>query len=373
MEVEQALRMNGGVGKHSYASNNSFPRTVISMVRPTLEESITDLYCSIQPECFTMADLGCATGPNTLFLVSEVIDIIELTRQRMNLSPPSLQVFLNDLPGNDFNTIFELLPSFHKKLEEDRKDIFGQCFIAGVPGSFYGRLFPTNSLHFFHSCYALMWLSKVPKELVSETGEALNKGNICIAKTSPSVVIKAYFEQFKRDFKLFLKCRAVEMIHGGHMVISTLGSIRSDDPLTICEPLGLKLNQMVSEGLIPEAKLDSFNLPQYNATMEEVRQVIEEEGSFTVKRMETFNQDWDDYLKKTDSSLGKRERAAIVTSSCRAIIEPILVSHFGGSIMDELFQRFENDVLDYMEAHKCQAISLVISLKKKDKAFPIPT
>lgn len=363
--MEQALHMNGGFGKHSYASNNSFPKAVISMVRPILEESVTNLCCSKLPKCFKMADLGCATGPNTLFLISEVIDIIEAACERMNVSPPFFQAFLNDLPGNDFNTIFELLPSFHKKLEEDRKGMFGKCFIAGVPGSFYGRLFPDNSLHFFHSCYALMWLSKVPKELVSKT-EALNKGNICIAKTSPPAVTKAYFEQFRRDFKFFLKCRAVEMIHGGHMVISTLGSIKSDDPLTINEPLGLILSQMVSEGLIEESKLDSFNLPQYNATQEEVRKVIEEEGSFMVNRIETFAEDWDEYLKKDGSSLGKQERAAILTNSRRAIIESILVSHFGGSIMDELFQRFEGDVLDYMEAHKCQAISLVISLKKKD-------
>ncbi|GLT86200.1 hypothetical protein SLE2022_043560 [Rubroshorea leprosula] len=364
MEIERVLHMNGGLAKQSYACNSSHPKTVISMVKPILEESVLELYFSMLPDCLRIADLGCSVGPNTLLVVSEIIDVIEASCQRLNHSPPSIHAFLNDLHGNDFNTIFGLLPSFYKNLEKEKGDKFKQCFIAGAPGSFYGRLFPNSFLHLFHSSYALMWISKVPKEC--ETGEALNKGNICIAKTSPPPVAKAYFEQFKRDFTFFLKCRTEEMIHGGHMVITTMGSIKSDDPLTMWEFVGLKLNDMVSEGLIEEAKLDSFNLPYYAATAEEVREVIEAEGSFSIKKFEAFNLDWDSYIKKVDSSLGKQERAAIIATDIRAVGEPILASKFGESIMDDLFQRFKDDVLDYMEAHGCQYINLVISLTKKD-------
>jgi jasmonate O-methyltransferase len=35
-------------------------------------------------------------------------------------------------------------------------------YVAGLPGSFYTRLFPCHSVHFFHSSYCLMWLSQVP-------------------------------------------------------------------------------------------------------------------------------------------------------------------------------------------------------------------
>ncbi|KAK7849230.1 putative s-adenosylmethionine-dependent methyltransferase [Quercus suber] len=56
-------------------------------------------------------------------------------------------VFFNDQFSNDFNTLFISLPPNR------------QYFAAGVPGSFYGRLFPKASLHFIHSSYALQWLS----------------------------------------------------------------------------------------------------------------------------------------------------------------------------------------------------------------------
>lgn len=364
MEIEQVLHMNGGEGKTSYAINSLLQRTVISMVKPILEERIEELFCIFFPECLKIADLGCSAGPNTLLVVSEIIDIIQMTSLKLSRPPPSLQAFLNDLPGNDFNTVFKSLPSFYKKMENEKGSKFGHCFISAMPGSFYGRLFPSNTLHFVHSSYALMWLSKVPK-LVSETGEALNKGNICVAKTSPPVVFKAYLEQFESDFTIFLKSRAEELVPGGRMVLTTMGSIKSDDPLTIWEVVGLKLNDMVLEGIIEEEKLDSFNLPYYAPTMEEVEKVIKAEGSFSLHKLEAFNMDWDAHIKKVNGGLDKQARAAIMASDIRAVGESVLASQFGEEAMDSLFSRFKGVVLDHMVAEKCQFINLVISLTKK--------
>lgn len=131
------------------------------MVKPILEESIVELCGALLPKCVNIADLGCSAGPNALLVVSEILDSIEAASQKSNHKLPSFQVFLNDLPANDFNTIFRSLPGFCKKLEEEKGSKFEPCFIAGVPGSFYGRLFHNNSLHFVHSSYALMWLSEV--------------------------------------------------------------------------------------------------------------------------------------------------------------------------------------------------------------------
>ncbi|XP_015868448.3 S-adenosyl-L-methionine:benzoic acid/salicylic acid carboxyl methyltransferase 1 isoform X2 [Ziziphus jujuba] len=275
------------------------------------------------------------------------------------------QVFLNDLPGNDFNTLFKS----YKKLEEEKggqDQGFGKCFISTVPGSFYGRLFPSNSLHFVHSSYSLMWLSKVPKSLVSASGQGVvNKGNVCVAKTSPPAVHKAYLEEFQSGFTKFLKFRAQELVPGGSMVLTTMGSIKSDDPLSIWECVGLNLNDMVSEGLIEEEKLDVLNLPYYAASKEEVQKLIEEEGSFELKNLEVFKMDWDTYLKKANSKLDEQQRAAIITSHIRAVGEPFLAAHFGEAAMDELFSRFKDNVLHHMVWETCEYVNLVISLTKK--------
>ncbi|KAJ7978342.1 Carboxyl methyltransferase [Quillaja saponaria] len=365
MGLEQVLHMKGGDEKLSYANNSRHTRTILSMVKPMVEESILELYNTLSPECLIIADLGCCAGPNTLLFVSHVIDIIHGESQRLNLSsPPSFQAFLNDLPGNDFNTLFKALPAFNENLKKVKGSQIGPCFFAGVPGSFYERLFPNNSLHFVYSTYSIHWLSEVPKGLVTETGQALNQGNICIAKTSPLTVVEVYYEQFKKDFTVFLKSRADELVTGGHMLLTFEGSIKSDDPLSIWEVVGLKLNDMVSEGLIEKEKLDTFNLPNYAATREEVKNVIEAEGSFKLQKLEAFNIGWDSFAKNYDGSFEKQERAAMVANSIRSVSESLLASHFGEQVMDDLFCRFKEDVLDHMEAHKCQYINLVVSLIK---------
>ncbi|PPR83022.1 hypothetical protein GOBAR_AA37688 [Gossypium barbadense] len=100
--------------------------------------------------CIKVADLGCASGPNTFFPTCEIVDIVTRIYREAHCESPELQMFLNDLPQNDFNTVFKSVPSFNGR----------PYFIAGVTGSFYQRLFPSNNVHFVHSSYCLHWLLK---------------------------------------------------------------------------------------------------------------------------------------------------------------------------------------------------------------------
>lgn len=113
---------------------------------------------------FTMAELGCSCGPNALLIASNLVERVEEIRKRLQKNALEYQILLNDLHGNDFNAIFRSLPSFLEELKTKigaHDSDFGPCFFNGVPGSFYFRLFPTNSVHFFHSTYTLHWLSRV--------------------------------------------------------------------------------------------------------------------------------------------------------------------------------------------------------------------
>ncbi|KAI4356022.1 hypothetical protein L6164_000076 [Bauhinia variegata] len=294
MEVTRVLRMKEGMGDTSYAKNSFLQQTVISMTKSIREEAITNLYRSTLPGSMAIADLGCSSGPNTFFLVSEVIKSVEKVCQELNHGSPEHQVFLNDLPGNDFNSIFKYLESFKEKLRNEVvAGELGRCFFNGVPGSFYGRLFPRKSLHFVHSSYSLQWLSQVPE------GVENNKGNIYMASTSPPNVLKAYYKQFQRDFSLFLKCRAEEIIDGGRMVLTFLGR-KSEDPSSkeccyIWELMAMVLNDMVLEGMIKEELLDSFNIPQYTPSPSEVKLEVEKEGSFFIHCLETSEVNWNIY------------------------------------------------------------------------------
>lgn len=134
---------------------------MISQNRPITEAAIVDFYRTTFSHSISIADLGCSSGSNTLMFVWEIIEAIQKVCSILGRPLPELRFFLNDLPGNDFNTIFKSLPEFHMKLMNVKGIDYGECFIAGVPGTFYGRLFPSRSLDFVHSSSSLHWLSRV--------------------------------------------------------------------------------------------------------------------------------------------------------------------------------------------------------------------
>ncbi|KAM3694221.1 hypothetical protein ACJW30_07G041400 [Castanea mollissima] len=362
MEVVQVLHMNGGIDETSYASNSLIQKKVISLTKHISEEAITNLYCSTLPRSLAIADLGCSSGPNTLFLVSELIKVVDKLRQKLGHESLEYQVFLNDLPGNDFNTIFKLLPNFQKQMGYQMGPGIGPCLFSGTPGSFYGRLFPSKSLHFVHSSYSLQWLSQVPEGLDN------NKGNIYMACTSPPDVLRAYYEQYQRDFSMFLKCRAEELVAGGRMVLTFLGR-RSEDPSSreccyIWELLAMALNDMVSEGLIDEDKMNSFNIPQYTPSPSEVKTEVSKKGYFSIDHLEVSTIKWNDFDNEFNASNAFSDDGYKVAKYMRAVAESMLVSHFGDAIIDEVFLRYRKIIADRISKENCQFINVTISITK---------
>ncbi|XXG58131.1 hypothetical protein AAC387_Pa04g0521 [Persea americana] len=336
MDVERVLCMAGGTGDASYANNSEIQKTgAISNSKHVVEDSIQALYCTTYPDSLNIADLGCSSGPNTLLVIRVIIDAIHERCRQLCRPLPEFRVYLNDLPGNDFSTIFRSLAGFYDTLKEEKGLPLGTCFISGVPGSFYGRIFPRNFLDFVHSSYSLHWLSQIPQGLQDEMGESLNKANIYIAESSPPAVFKAYLEQFQNDFSLFLKLRSKEMTCKGCMVLTLIGRT-TEEPRYGWDLLAQALKKMVSEGAIQEAKLDSFDLPYYSPSAKELKDVIATEGSFTLDRLQI--------TELTSNTNDKKARGQMEAKSMRAVTESMLVNHFGEEIIDDLFEKLAENV-----------------------------
>ncbi|KAI3785304.1 hypothetical protein L1987_44420 [Smallanthus sonchifolius] len=326
MDVTQVLRMNGGDGDYSYSNNSHLPIKVISMTKHIMEDALTNLYCTMNfPKTLTMADLGCSSGPNTLLLASELLKSIDKIRLELGIDEsPEIQIYLNDLPHNDFNTVFHSVSKFQKNSSSP------SCYICGVPGSFYTRLFLRKSIHFVYSSYSLMWLSQ---------------------------------------------CRAEEMVPRGRMVLTILGR-KSDDPCSkeccyVWDLLATSLNDMVAEGLIEEEKLDSFNIPQYAPSPKEVSNEVEKEGSFMIDCLEVSEVNWD---ASTDDNLDLSEKDELelelelgynMGKCMRAVAEPLVLSHFGESIIEEVFERYMNNIKISMSKEKNKLVNVTVSLTRK--------
>ncbi|CAM8914070.1 unnamed protein product [Rhodiola kirilowii] len=360
-KVEHVLCMNGGESETSYAKNSDLQRAVMSSARHILMESTIDVCNTFSSsKCLAVADLGCGTGPNALLAISDVVNIVCRTFDDMGHESPSFLVSLSDLPSNDFNTIFGSLAGFDGPFRRDR------CFVMAVPGSFHGRLFPCKSLHIVHSSYALQFLSQVPKGLVDENGEALDKTNICLAETSSLAVQKAYAEQFREDFHAFLKSRSEELRPGGSMVLTFLGSARSNAPFKVFEVISQTLGEMGEEDLIKESKLDTFKLPFHAASCDQVSEVIINEGSFSIRKLEAFKTSWDTAMDESVLYMkGTAGRGEFVAKYLRAVLEPLLVAAFGEVIMDELFGRVAVKFEELMNiAGDCYYHNIIVWLTK---------
>ncbi|KAI3866769.1 hypothetical protein MKX03_000864 [Papaver bracteatum] len=396
-QATEHLYMNKGISEISYSSNSSVQKKAMYKTKPVVEEAVLDVLSKFHSSTATIsateknqsicvAELGCSSGPTALLVISNLLDTIYNKYRESTMVMPEILVFLNDLPENDFNTLFKYLKSFCDELKNTKGDGFGPYFVAGMPGTFYGRLFPSNSVHFVHSSYSLHWLSQVTSTAVvsryltailnkfnkfnvitqAPTVNESNKGNVYIAKSSPPSVVEAYCRQFKKDFVSFLNCRSKELVKGGRMVLTFLCR-RSSDPTGkggSCSLLGLlsmALKDMVLEGVVEEEKLDICNFPVYFPSLEEVKAIIQNEGSYRVNQLETFQVNWDG----TDSSNGGSmtdvlKSSYAIANSIRAISESLLTSHFGEEIINELFVRFSEIAVK----EKTEYTNLVISVTK---------
>ncbi|KAF5194656.1 Jasmonate o-methyltransferase, partial [Thalictrum thalictroides] len=169
--------------------------------------------------CLTVVDLGCSSGPNSLLVISEIIHAVDKTCQKLGRPSPDLQVFLNDLPGNDFNTIFNSLPSFYEKLRREGKWIWTMlcCRDAWL---FLWKAFSkrdTTLCPFFQLSALAISVNQIDSsQFQVPQGIENNNDNNHVALMS--LPFKA----------VFLSSRSSEVVLGGRMIIIMLGRTCSD-------------------------------------------------------------------------------------------------------------------------------------------------
>lgn len=117
--------------------------------------------------------------------------------------------------------------------------------------------------------------------------------------------------------------------------------------------------QWLFQGLIEEEKLDSFNIPQYTPSPAEVKYLVEEEGSFTISRLEATTVHWN----AAEETFG--DGGYNVSQCMRAVAEPLLVSHFGEAIIDEVFSKYTEILTECMSKEKTAFVNVTVSIKKR--------
>ncbi|KAG6477408.1 hypothetical protein ZIOFF_066663 [Zingiber officinale] len=259
------------------ALSHAPPEKAIHRTKSMLAIAVEETYKALHPDQMVVVDLGCSSGPNTLLVLSHVLSVATKLPTTMEL-----QFFLNDLLGNDFNSLFLSLKGFKKRSRHTELNVGGRMVLV-----FVGRRKRTPGNGDFVHLYGLL-------------GEALNS--------------------------------------------------------------------MVLEGIVPEEKVDTFNLSTYGASFEEVESMIHNEGLFDLDQAEIFESSWDPFDDSKDDfyTISKHTRSGKnVANYICAVVEPLIVHQFGTAILDDLFERYAHRVSKHLLKEKANHTILVFALKKK--------
>ncbi|XP_074266167.1 1,3,7-trimethyluric acid N-methyltransferase CkTcS-like [Silene latifolia] len=358
METKNILHMTIGDGEFSYAHNsNSQNRAFSCVIKPLLEASVRSVLYDMKPcKVLNVADLGCGVGPTPISVISTLLKTVNKICSELKFDDeevPQVQIFMSDLPSNDFNLLFREVG----KIQNGKPS----CFVMGAPGSFHGRLFPCNSLQLVLSNYAIHWLSQVPKGLSDEKGTQMNKGKIVASETSQPEALKAYYDQFQQDFTNFLNCRSNEVVPNGYMVLATLCRPSTKPMETrLLKFLYQALARLVYKGVIKQEKLDSFNLPVYFPCKEEIHEFVLKQGSFAIEHLEVTYDEVQNQVKDFTSG------AEFLAKVARSISEALISYHFGDDIWDELYDAIYQVILKHLKlgTYPSDIFNIVIVLRK---------
>ncbi|KAL3502058.1 hypothetical protein ACH5RR_036507 [Cinchona calisaya] len=279
--------------------------TVKELIEEAIVEGLDTMSLISSSNTSRVVDLGCSVGPNTYITMQNVIEAVEkkYNSQGHNGSDKlQFQVFFNDHVSNDFNTLFVSLPPER------------QYFAAGVPGSFYDQLFPSTSIRFAHFSYALEWLLKLPEELLDRNSPAWNKGRI------------HYTGAYLPD-SWYFSIRTTEIVPGG-LVVIIMPSIPAVQLFTI------ESSQL---GIIDKAEIDSFNLPIYAVSVEEMTKPVEKNGCFSIEKLEVAD---------TRSKIPNPVSAQGLIMHLIAGMEALFTGQFGSQNVEEIFNTTSQKIPD---------------------------
>lgn len=221
-------------GNGSYNRHAALPADGAALALPLLKKAVRDLDLSRGDEPIVIADYGASQGKNSQAPMQVAIKSL---RGRVGSERP-ISVYHIDQPANDFNTLFRLLDADPDRYVADQPNVYP----AAIGRSFYENVLPSGSVHLGWSCYAAMWLSRIPSQIPGHFIAAR-----CNGKTRA-----AFDQQATEDWQTFLSLRAKELRAGGRLVVVV--PVLSDDGSTGIDPIfdhaNAALDQLVADGAL---------------------------------------------------------------------------------------------------------------------------
>jgi len=226
----------------SYNSNSSPQLALIQSSIPFIKKAIEIL--DIVPSSFPLivADFGSSHGSNSIYVIKLIIDYVK----ELNKTERSFLIIHNDLPTNDWKTLFDVA-------NHQDKTYFGLA--SGK--SFYEQCLPPNSLTIGYSSAAIHWLSRKP----------CNISNHCISIFAQGEELQAFKAQARDDYRQFLENRSRELVQGGVLIL--IICCVNEEGLTMFESVYNLLYKCAKLFLLTKEELLNYTIPVYIRSYDE--------------------------------------------------------------------------------------------------------
>ncbi|KAI4387304.1 hypothetical protein MLD38_005147 [Melastoma candidum] len=111
-----------------------------------------------------------------------------------------------------------------------------------------------------------------------------------------------------------------------------------------------------------QEKLDCFNIPLFSPCPREVEMEVEDQGAFSITHFSVSELSWSSYSDEPDLRGLFDDDSYILARSVRAVVEPILLNHFGGEIIEDCFERYRKLIALRVSKEKPNLIKVIVSL-----------
>lgn len=150
--------------------------------------------------------------------------------------------------------------------------------------------------------------------------------------------------------KGFLQARAAELVPGGLLFFYTMAAPTPENNESEYDmmsnfhlKLDVVLNDLVAEGLLTEQQQDKFNIPIYPLNIDDIGEALASSGSLLKLAMTKAHRA---SLSEAFTTTDPKTLALKMKATVQAATGPLLEAHFGKSVQEVIWQRYEKLVVE---------------------------
>ena len=341
-----------------YNQLNQSQSTVWRIAQPLFAKAMKDLLAtrttcattdaSTRSSVFRVADLGCATGGNSVAPLNFVSrQLLLLLENNADEQTCALEVFLGDLPQNDWSSVVSTVTP--ESITQDHARSAEETYVYMVGRTFYEACAPPESLDLSYSLVAVHWMKSYAGDLPSGL-----YATDSLHVPQPDL-LKAWKDAGAQDFLDFTTARHRELKVGGRF-IGAVACPKKNGHMPWSRVGFLLYQALASKEEIPKETLGSCVLPCCWRTEADVRAgFLQESGGWELEVCE-FNETKDPVREQLErQELTPKEYGRAVIDSFAAVghqtcVETLSSKSPSSTKVEQLLQEAYQDCVEQIGA-----------------------